>query len=86
MKALINRSKNFLYTHEERTQMFSVSIHTAPMFWRGKLPLITKENLKGVLVGIYRPTKKIYSDPKQFPGKEMPQREYGLVRTSYKAA
>lgn len=85
MKVQINRRKNFLYTHDEREQMLSVSLHTKPEFWRGGLPLITAENLIGVLVGIYRPTKKIYTDPKQFPGKEMPQREYGLVRTTYKA-
>jgi hypothetical protein len=83
MKAMVNRRKNFLYTHEERNQLIGVVLHTNGATWRGKIPLVSAETLKGVGVGVYRPTKKIYSDPKQFPGKEMPQREFKLDRYSY---
>jgi hypothetical protein len=81
MRADINRQRNFLYTHEERDQLFGVVIRTRPKFWRGRIPLIDKDNILAVYVGCYRPTKKIYTDPKQFPGKEMPQREYRLAHT-----
>ena len=85
MKTLINRRKNFLYTHEEdKEQLISVILHTEPKMWRGAIPLVSADNLLGVGVGFYRPTKKIFTDPKQFPGKEMPQREFGLDQYYYR--
>jgi hypothetical protein len=86
MKVQINRLKNFLYTHEQRDQLLSVTLKTRPEFWRGRIPLVSAENLLGVIIGLYRPTKKVYTDPKQFPGKEMPQREYRLVHRYWKDA
>ena len=86
MRVEINRQKNYLYTHEDREQLLSVVIKTQPKFWRGRIPLISKENLLGVFVMLYRPTKKLYDDPKMFPGRPLPQREYRLVHSYWQDA
>jgi len=79
VKVEINRRKNFLYSHEKRAYLIGVILRVEPKFCR-KVPVFDKHSLKEVIVGLYKPTKKVYVDPKQFPGKQMPQYEYGIYR------
>jgi hypothetical protein len=78
MIALINRHKNFLYTHEVNDFLLAMVIHTHPQVAHPivRVPMFTRDTLLGVAVLTYRPTKVQYTDAKMFPGKELPQHEY----------
>lgn len=82
MEAQVNRHKNYLYTHEERPYLLGIAITTngAVAHPCVRVPLLTRETIKGIFVVTYRPTRKVYTDARMFPGKQMPQREYRYHR------
>lgn len=87
LKVLTNRKKNYLYTHEDKPFLLAVSMIADQQYAHPciRVPMITADNLKGVVVSVYKPTKKLYTDKRMFPGKEMPQREYRYDGHSYSA-